>query len=92
MFSWRERWSCKSDSKFFNGSCHAIFLPPERITRLEQAKYPAAEGRLICIDIVRELSAIPHVAGVHIMAPNNDAAVPDVIRAARESIKRPAVV
>jgi hypothetical protein len=38
------------------------------------------------------LADIPHVSGVHIMAPNNESAVPDVIIAARESIKRLAAV
>jgi hypothetical protein len=42
--------------------------------------------------MVRELSAVPQVAGVHIMAPGNDAAVPNIIRAARENIARLAPV
>jgi len=37
---------------------------------------------------VRELAEIPHVAGCHIMAPGNDAAVPDIIVEARESVSR----
>jgi methylenetetrahydrofolate reductase (NADPH) len=45
-------------------------------------------SRAICVDLIRELSEIPGVAGVHIMAPNNDAAVPDVIREARTSVAR----
>jgi methylenetetrahydrofolate reductase (NADH) len=67
-------------------------IPNELIDRMERAADPAAEGRRICIEMVRELAEIPHVAGVHIMAPGNDAAVPDVITAARESIKRLAPV
>ena len=51
-----------------------------------------AEGRRVCIDMVRELSEVPHVSGVHIMAPGNEAAVPEIIKAARESIKRLAPV
>ena len=35
--------------------------------------------------MVRELADVPSVAGVHIMAPGNDAAVPDIIKAARDS-------
>jgi hypothetical protein len=38
--------------------------------------------------MVRELAAIPHVAGCHIMAPGNDAVVPDIIVEARESVSR----
>ena len=62
---------------------------PERIVeRMERAGDPAAEGRRICLDLVAELADVPHVAGVHIMAPGNDAAVPEIIKAARESISR----
>jgi hypothetical protein len=38
--------------------------------------------------MVRELTDVPHVTGVHIMAPGNDAAVPEIIKTARDSIKR----
>src|SRR5262249_16212024 len=67
-------------------------IPEALIDRMERAKDPAAEGRRICIDMVRELAEMPQVAGVHIMAPGNDAAVPEVIKAARNSVKRLAPV
>jgi methylenetetrahydrofolate reductase (NADPH) len=63
-------------------------IPDALIKRMERASDPAAEGRRICIEMVRELADLPSVAGVHIMAPGNDAAVPDIIKAARESIDR----
>ena len=63
-------------------------IPEAIIERMDRASDPAAEGRRICIEVVRELAEIPHVAGVHIMAPGNDAAVLDVIKAARESVSR----
>jgi methylenetetrahydrofolate reductase (NADPH) len=63
-------------------------IPDALIERLERASDPATEGRRICIDMVRELTDVPHVTGVHIMAPGNDAAVPEIIKAARDSIKR----
>ncbi len=53
------------------------------IARMEQAADPAAEGRRICIELLEEFAGIPGVAGAHIMAPGNDAAVPDVITAIR---------
>jgi methylenetetrahydrofolate reductase (NADPH) len=65
-------------------------IPDALIARMESASDPLAEGRRICLDLVRALSGIPQVAGVHIMAPGNDAAVPGIIKAARDSIKRPA--
>jgi hypothetical protein len=55
---------------------------------MEQASDPVAEGARICADIIRELSDIRGVAGVHIMAPGNDTTVPGLIKAARASIGR----
>jgi methylenetetrahydrofolate reductase (NADPH) len=63
-------------------------MPDALIHRMERASDPAAEGRLICIEMVHELVEVPHVAGVHIMAPGNDAVVPDIIKAVRDSISR----
>ena len=63
-------------------------IPDAIVARMEAAADPLAEGRAICVDLIRELSEIPGVAGVHIMAPNNDAAVPDVIREARKGVAR----
>jgi methylenetetrahydrofolate reductase (NADPH) len=63
-------------------------IPDAIVARMENARDPAAEGRRICLDLVGALADIPQVAGVHIMAPGNDAAVPDVIKAARDSISR----
>ena len=67
-------------------------IPDAIIARMEAASDPAAEGRQICIEMVHELSGVPRVAGVHIMAPGNDAAVPDIIKAARDSVARLAPV
>ncbi len=58
------------------------------VARMEAASDPVAEGRAICIGLIGELAEIPGVAGVHIMAPNNDAAVPAVIVQARAQVKR----
>jgi methylenetetrahydrofolate reductase (NADPH) len=58
-------------------------IPDDTVARLERARDAAAEGRRICVALMQELREIPGVAGVHIMAPNNDAAVPQVIAAVR---------
>ena len=63
-------------------------IPDAIIERMERAGDPAAEGRRICLDLVRELAAMPDVAGCHIMAPGNEGAVPDIIRTVRESVSR----
>ena len=63
-------------------------IPDAFVTRMEQAGDPLAEGRRICVETIAALSDIPQVAGCHIMAPNNDAAVPVVIGEARKSVQR----
>jgi len=47
---------------------------------------PAPKGIRICVEIGRGIATIPGVAGVHIMAPDNDAAIPEVILEARARI------
>jgi methylenetetrahydrofolate reductase (NADPH) len=61
------------------------------IERLERAADPAsaaAEGQRLCVELIEELASIPGVAGVHVMAPANEGAVPRVIAAARERLPR----
>jgi methylenetetrahydrofolate reductase (NADPH) len=54
-------------------------IPDEMIDRMEQAADPVKEGQKICIDYMQELAEVPGIAGVHIMAPNNEESIPDVI-------------
>jgi methylenetetrahydrofolate reductase (NADPH) len=61
------------------------------IARMEKASDPAREGVSICVELIEELSTIPGVAGVHIMAPGNDAAIPGVIAAVRSRVKKAAI-
>jgi methylenetetrahydrofolate reductase (NADPH) len=63
-------------------------IPDTIVARLERAADPAAEGRRICVELLAELSEIRGVAGAHVMAPNNEAAVPEVIAAARAALRR----
>jgi methylenetetrahydrofolate reductase (NADH) len=79
--------SAKS-ARWIKEKLFGAIVPDAIIERMERSSDPAAEGRAICIDMVRELSGVPHVAGVHIMAPGNDSAVLLVIAEARKSIKR----
>jgi methylenetetrahydrofolate reductase (NADPH) len=54
-------------------------IPDEMIDRMEKAEDPLKEGQKICIEYMQELCEVPGVAGVHIMAPNNDESIPEVI-------------
>jgi methylenetetrahydrofolate reductase (NADPH) len=68
---------------------HHLFgtiIPDAMVARMEAAADPAAEGRRICIEVIEELATIPGIAGAHIMAPGNAAAIPDVIEAVRSKV------
>ena len=67
--------SAKS-ARWIKEKLFGAIIPDALVERMERASDPAAEGRRICLDLVAELADIPQVAGVHIMAPGNDAAVP----------------
>jgi methylenetetrahydrofolate reductase (NADPH) len=56
-------------------------IPDSIVARLDQAANPRREGVRICVEILRELAAIPGVAGAHIMAPQNPSAIVEVIAA-----------
>jgi methylenetetrahydrofolate reductase (NADPH) len=79
--------SAKS-ARWIKEKLFGAIIPDALVARMEGASDPLAEGRRIALDLMRDLADIPQVAGVHIMAPGNDAAVPEIITAARESIKR----
>jgi methylenetetrahydrofolate reductase (NADPH) len=55
-------------------------IPDALIARLESAADEKLEGRRICLELMQQMQAIPGVAGVHLMAPLNNAALPAVIR------------
>jgi methylenetetrahydrofolate reductase (NADPH) len=54
---------------------------------METASDPIAEGSTIALELIEQIASIRGIAGVHIMAPGNDAAIPDTIEAARAKVK-----
>ena len=78
--------SAKS-ARWIRDKLFGAIIPDAIVARMEAAADPVEEGRRICLEMMAELAAIPHVAGCHIMAPGNDAVVPGLIAAARESVK-----
>ena len=83
--------SAKS-ARWITDKLFGAIIPDAIVTRLERASDPMAEGRRICLDLVAELAEVPHVAGVHVMAPGNDSAVPEIIAQARAGVRRLAAV
>jgi methylenetetrahydrofolate reductase (NADH) len=79
--------SAKS-ARWIRDKLFGAIIPDATIERMDRAGDPVAEGRRICLDLIAELAEIPDIAGAHIMAPGNDAAVPGVITSARDSVSR----
>lgn len=61
-------------------------IPQATIERLESASDPRAEGQAIALELIRDFAEIEGLAGVHIMAPLNEAAVPGLVEAARRAL------
>jgi methylenetetrahydrofolate reductase (NADPH) len=70
-------------ARWIRETLRGSLIPDWIVTRLEKAGNPKAEGEAICVDLIRQLREIEGIAGVHIMAPLNDAAIPRVIERAR---------
>lgn len=64
-------------------------ISDEIVRRMESAAVPEAEGRKIAIELIAELAAIPGVSGAHVMAPNNEKALPEVLAAVSSLARRP---
>ena len=83
--------SAKS-ARWMQERLYGTIIPDSLIERLERAADPAAEGERIAVELIEQLAAIPGVAGVHVMAPANEEAMPRVIAAARQRLPRRATV
>lgn len=78
--------SAKS-ARWMKQHLYGTIIPDAMIDQLERASDPAAEGARICADLIAEFATIPRVAGVHVMAPANEAVVPGVIAQARQRLR-----
>lgn len=78
--------SAKS-ARWMKDRLFGTIIPDALIARMDKAADPSHEGVRTCVELIEELSTIPGVAGVHIMAPGNDAAIPETIEAARAKVK-----
>jgi methylenetetrahydrofolate reductase (NADPH) len=77
--------SAKS-ARWIKSNLFGSIIPDWIIERLEKAADPAAEGRAICVDLVKEYAEIAGVSGVHLMAPLNEQSIPPVIESLRASL------
>jgi methylenetetrahydrofolate reductase (NADPH) len=77
--------SAKS-ARWIRDSLFGSIIPDAIVERMEAANDQRAEGRAIALELIRDFATIEGVAGVHIMAPLNEKAVPALIEAARAAL------
>lgn len=66
-------------ARWMREKLYGTIIPDEFVRRLEAAADPKREGAKICVEVLQQLVETPGVAGAHIMAPQNFAAIPGVI-------------
>ncbi|HEY5412935.1 MAG TPA: methylenetetrahydrofolate reductase [Caulobacteraceae bacterium] len=73
-------------ARWIKENLFGAIIPDWVIDRMDKAAdNPKAEGQKICAEVILQLAEVPGVAGVHIMAPLNEASIPgvvDLVRAA----------
>jgi methylenetetrahydrofolate reductase (NADPH) len=79
-------------ARWMKEKLYGALIPDEIVARLERAADPKSEGKKICIELMQQLVETPGIAGVHVMAPQNHAALAEVIAASGVGGKRRALV
>ena len=63
-----------------NNNLYGVEIPKHIIKRIESSKDQKAEGKKICAELLEQLSEIRGVGGAHLMGPNSEQAVAEVIQ------------
>ncbi len=66
-------------ARWMRSNVPGIHIPDAIIDRLEKAAKPAAEGKKLCIELIRQMREIKGVAGVHVMAYRREHQVSEII-------------
>jgi methylenetetrahydrofolate reductase (NADPH) len=77
--------SAKS-ARWMQKHLYGTIIPESLVERIERAAEPGAEGERICVELILQLADIPGIAGAHIMAPANEAALPRVLAEVRRRL------
>jgi methylenetetrahydrofolate reductase (NADPH) len=73
--------SSAKSARWMRQNLYGTTIPDAIIERMEAAKEPKQEGARLCAELLLQLAEIPGIAGAHLMAPLNEAAVPTAIEA-----------
>jgi methylenetetrahydrofolate reductase (NADPH) len=68
-------------ARWMKTKLHGTQISDDIVERLERSSDPREEGKRICVELMQELAATPGIAGAHVMAPQNHAAIAEVIAA-----------
>jgi methylenetetrahydrofolate reductase (NADPH) len=79
--------SAKS-ARWIRDNLFGSIIPDSIVERLDAAEDQRAEGRAIALELIRDYAGIEGVAGVHVMAPLNEKAVPALIEEARLALDK----
>jgi methylenetetrahydrofolate reductase (NADPH) len=71
--------SSAKSARWMRQNLYGTTIPDAIIERMDAAKEPKQEGVAICVELLQQLAEIPGIAGAHLMAPLNEAAVPATI-------------
>ena len=74
-------------ARWMRDKLFGTIIPDAIVERLDRAADPRAEGRRICIELMQQLAEVPGIAGAHVMAPQNPAAIADVIAATASLVR-----
>ncbi|MDE2229577.1 MAG: methylenetetrahydrofolate reductase [Alphaproteobacteria bacterium] len=66
-------------------------IPDAVVERIAKAADARAEGKRICIELLRQLAEVPGISGAHVMAPLNPSDIPEVIAASGVTAKKRAL-
>ena len=79
-------------ARWMNENLFGVHVPEALIARLDGAAEPRAEGVRICSEMLQEIRGIEGVAGAHLMAPRQEAAIARVIAGSGLRAGKPATV
>ena len=79
--------SSAKSGRWMKENLFGTVIPDWIIDRMDAAADPKAEGKAIAIEVICQLAEIPGVRGVHLMAPLNEIAIPDVVTGVRARVK-----
>ena len=65
---------------WMNKNLYGVEIPETIVQRIENSKDQKAEGKKICAEMLEQLSEMKGVGGAHLMGPNSEQAVAEVIQ------------